>query len=115
MVRAPWPPTFERVPPDDWVERPPETLALTYDTVQDHGWYRNLDRTVHEVVAVVRPGQLVLDYSGGTGILAERLLAELPEFELGAPTEPLLTGSITGVAADAHAIDARVHSFVDDR
>ena len=83
MVRAPWPPTFERVPPDDWVERPPETLALTYDTVQDHGWYRNLDRTVHDVVAVLRPGQLVLDYSGGTGILAERLLAELPELELG--------------------------------
>ena len=83
MVRAPWPPTFERVPPDDWVERPPETLALTYDTVQDHGWYRNLDRTVDEVAAVLQPGRILLDYSGGTGILAERLLAELPALELG--------------------------------
>ena len=32
-----WPAGFSRVPDDDWVSQPPETLALTYDTVQDHG------------------------------------------------------------------------------
>jgi SAM-dependent methyltransferase len=78
-----WPPGFPRVPADDWVERPPETLALKYDTVQDHGWYRNLDPTVDRLAAILRPGDLLLDYSGGTGILAERLLAALPDLELG--------------------------------
>jgi SAM-dependent methyltransferase len=83
MARAPWPPRFRRIPADDWVSAPAETLALKYDTVQDHGWYRNLDRTVRDVVAAMEPGALLLDYSGGTGILAERLLAELPDLELG--------------------------------
>jgi ribosomal protein S18 acetylase RimI-like enzyme/SAM-dependent methyltransferase len=78
-----WPPGFARVPADDWVERPPEELALKYDTVQDHGWYRNLDPTLERLAAMLEPGGILLDYSGGTGILAERLLAELPGLELG--------------------------------
>ncbi len=81
MALAPWPPGFSRIPPDDWVERPPESLALKYDTVQDHGWYRNLDRTVSDLAGALRPGDLLLDYSGGTGILAERLLAALPDLD----------------------------------
>lgn len=85
MVVAPeiWPPGFPRVPADDWVERPPEELALKYDTVQDHGWYRNLDPTLERLSALLEPGGILLDYSGGTGILAERLLAELPDLPLG--------------------------------
>lgn len=79
----PWPPDFDRIPADEWVESPPETLALKYDTVQDHGWYRNLDRTVSELAGVLRAGDILLDYSGGTGILAERLLAELPDLDFG--------------------------------
>ena len=78
-----WPPAFGRIPDDDWVKRPPETLALKYDTVQDHGWYRNLDPTVRDLAAALQPGDILLDYSGGTGILAERLLAELPELRFG--------------------------------
>jgi len=80
---GPWPPGFRRIPDDDWVERPPETLALTYDTVQDHGWYRNLDKTVEDLAAVLQPGEILLDYSGGTGILAERILAALPDLDVG--------------------------------
>ena len=72
-----WPAGFQRVPDDDWVARPPETLALTYDTVQDHGWYRNLDPTIDRLAAKLRPSDVLLDYSGGTGILAERLLKRL--------------------------------------
>ena len=72
-----WPAGFRRIPDDDWVEQPPESLALTYDTVQDHGWYRNLDPTIERLAERLRSGDLLLDYSGGTGILAERLLAEL--------------------------------------
>lgn len=79
----PWPASFRRIPGDDWVERPPETLALKYDTVQDHGWYRNLDPTVRDLAAALRPGDILLDYSGGTGILAERVLAALPRLDVG--------------------------------
>ena len=78
-----WPTGFPRVPDDDWVDRPPEELALKYDTVQDHGWYRNLDPTVARLAAVLRENDVLLDYSGGTGILAERLLEELPELGFG--------------------------------
>lgn len=78
-----WPPGFRRVPDDDWVGRPPEELALKYDTVQDHGWYRNLDPTVERLAGVLREHDVLLDYSGGTGILAERLLEELPELRFG--------------------------------
>ena len=80
---GPWPPGFSRIPPDAWVEQPPETLALKYDTVQDHGWYRNLDRTVDDLAAALGPGDILLDYSGGTGILAERLLHALPDLASG--------------------------------
>ncbi|HUH14341.1 MAG TPA: class I SAM-dependent methyltransferase, partial [Gaiellaceae bacterium] len=78
-LASPWPPGFARVPDEDWVREPPETLALKYDTVQDHGWYRNLDRTVADLREDLRAGDILLDYSGGTGILAGRLLEEVPE------------------------------------
>ena len=76
-LRDVWPAGFSRIPDDDWVAQPPETLALTYDTVQDHGWYRNLDPTIERLTETLRPGDILLDYSGGTGILAERLLARV--------------------------------------
>jgi hypothetical protein len=41
-----WPEGFDRIPDEDWVERPVEEFALHYDTVENHGWYRNLDLTV---------------------------------------------------------------------
>jgi SAM-dependent methyltransferase len=78
-LSSPWPPGFARVPDEAWVRRPPEGLALKYDTVQDHGWYRNLDPTVDQLADALQPGAVLLDYSGGTGILAGRLLEELPE------------------------------------
>ena len=73
-----WPDGFARIPGDDWVDRAPEELARTYDTVREHGWYRNLDPTVETLGGWLGEGQILLDYSGGTGILAERLLAGLP-------------------------------------
>jgi SAM-dependent methyltransferase len=72
-----WPEGFARVPEDDWVGRPPEALARTYDTVREHGWYRNLDPTLETLAGELDEGDLLLDYSGGTGILAERLLPSL--------------------------------------
>jgi ubiquinone/menaquinone biosynthesis C-methylase UbiE len=78
-----WPAGFRRVPADDWVGRPPETLALEYDAVQSHGWYRNLDPTIARLAEVLREGDVLLDYSGGTGILAERLLAQIGKRPVG--------------------------------
>ena len=80
---APWPPGFRRVPDDDWIGQRTDTLGRTYDTVRDHGWYRNLDPTVERLAAHLRPGDILLDYSGGTGILAQRLLTELADSDLG--------------------------------
>ena len=74
-----WPAGFSRIPDDGWVGQPPETLALKYDTVREHGWYDNLDRTIATLADALAAGDLLLDYSGGTGILAERLLPRLPE------------------------------------
>src|SRR5688572_6518842 len=80
---SPWPAGFARIPDEEWARAPTETLALKYDTVQDHGWYRNLDRTVEQVAAELWPGDVLLDYSGGTGILAGRLLEEVAERRFG--------------------------------
>jgi SAM-dependent methyltransferase len=74
-----WPEGFPRVPDEDWARRPPEELARNYDTVREHGWYRNLDLSVETLTPALRAGDVLLDYSGGTGILAERLLPSLTD------------------------------------
>jgi ubiquinone/menaquinone biosynthesis C-methylase UbiE len=68
-----WPPGFERIPADDWVEQPVDAFGLSYDTVENHGWYRNLDLTVEQLARDLREGEILVDYSGGTGILLDRL------------------------------------------
>lgn len=59
------------------MDEPVEALALNYDTVEHHGWYSNLDHTVEQIGEYARPGDILIDYSGGTGILAKRLLDRL--------------------------------------
>ncbi|MFQ5689278.1 MAG: class I SAM-dependent methyltransferase [Gemmatimonadota bacterium] len=78
-----WPEGFPRVPAGAWAERPLEELALKYDTVESHGWYDNLEPTVAQLDAFLEDGDLLVDYSGGTGILAERLLARAGGREFG--------------------------------
>jgi SAM-dependent methyltransferase len=78
-----WPDGVARIPADDWVGRPPEELARNYDTVREHGWYRNLDLTVETLRDRLGDGDVLLDYSGGTGILAGRLLAEVGDRDVG--------------------------------
>jgi SAM-dependent methyltransferase len=68
-----WPEGFPRIPDDDWVEQPVEAFGLHYDTVENHGWYRNLDLTVEQLAADLHDGDVLVDYSGGTGILLDRL------------------------------------------
>lgn len=76
-----WTDSFPRVPNDPWVSAPIEELAQKYDSVEQHGWYKNLDPTVGQLVETIKPGDFVVDYSGGTGILLQRLLRVLPDVE----------------------------------
>ena len=71
--RFDWPAGFARVPEEDWTHQPLDTFGLHYDTVENHGWYRNLDPTVEDIARHLASGQILVDYSGGTGILLDRL------------------------------------------
>jgi ubiquinone/menaquinone biosynthesis C-methylase UbiE len=68
-----WPEGFARIPDEEWTRQPLDTFGLAYDTVERHGWYSNLDPTVEALAGCLRDGQLLIDYSGGTGILLDRL------------------------------------------
>ena len=67
---------FVRVPKESWTELPLEDLAMKYDTVEEHGWYDNLIPTVQTILDTHSPEDLILDYSGGTGILVDRLVRD---------------------------------------
>jgi ubiquinone/menaquinone biosynthesis C-methylase UbiE len=83
MVDFVWPAGFPRVPADEWTLLPVESLARKYDTVENHGWYKNLEPTVAQLLAYLKAGDVLIDYSGGTGILADRLLRALGDRPVG--------------------------------
>ena len=64
---------FARVPDEEWTRQPVDTFGLHYDTVENHGWYKNLDPTVEDLARFLTGDQILVDYSGGTGILLDRL------------------------------------------
>jgi SAM-dependent methyltransferase len=68
-----WPEGFERVPDEDWTVAPLSDSGLAYDHVDEHGWYANLNPTVEELATHLKAGDILVDYSGGTGILVDRL------------------------------------------
>jgi SAM-dependent methyltransferase len=72
-----WPDNFIRVPQEDWARQPVDQFGLNYDDVGNHGWYKNLEPTIAQVVAALQPGDLLADYSSGTGILTRRLLEKI--------------------------------------
>jgi hypothetical protein len=74
---------FERIPEDDWVGQPVDAFGLHYDTVENHGWYRNLDLTIEQLAGDLREGQVLIDYSGGTGILLDRLRLRIFDRQVG--------------------------------
>ena len=71
-----WSTGFQRIPTEDWAKQPLEELAMKYDTVEEHGWYDNLDATVMQVCKLCDSNSIVLDYSGGTGILTDRIMRQ---------------------------------------
>jgi SAM-dependent methyltransferase len=78
-----WPAGFGRVPDQDWVAQPVDPFGAQYDAVDNHGWYRNLDPTVEQLAAELREGDILVDYSGGTGILLDRLRLRIFDREIG--------------------------------
>jgi SAM-dependent methyltransferase len=70
-----------RIPDASWTDADIGELAQKYDTVEQHGWYSNLDPTVESLCELLTPGSLCIDYSGGTGILLDRLFAAKPDIE----------------------------------
>ena len=78
-----WPSGFERVPDEEWASAPVDTFGLHYDTVENHGWYRNLDYTVEQLAGDLHEGQVLIDYSGGTGILLDRLQLRIFDRQVG--------------------------------
>jgi SAM-dependent methyltransferase len=78
-----WPDEFLRVPDEDWVDQPVDAFGLHYDTVENHGWYRNLDLTVEQLTDDLGEGDVLIDYSGGTGILLDRLRLRVFDRQIG--------------------------------
>jgi SAM-dependent methyltransferase len=78
-----WPAGLGRVPDEDWTRQPIDTFGLRYDTVENHGWYRNLDPTVEDLARHLDDGQILVDYSGGTGILLDRLKLRIFDRQVG--------------------------------
>jgi len=78
-----WPADAPRVPDADWTSLPIDTLARKYDSLENHGWYRNLEPTLEELHDRLRDGERIIDYSGGTGILADWLFRRWPELRVG--------------------------------
>lgn len=70
-----WPGRLPRVPDEDWAREPLDPFGKSYDALDAHGWYRNLDPTVAQLVALLDDDDIMVDYSGGTGILTRRVLA----------------------------------------
>jgi SAM-dependent methyltransferase len=78
-----WPAGFVPVPEDEWTRHALDDTALAYDHVDEHGWYNNLNPTVDELAATIGDGDIVLDYSGGTGILLDRVRLRIFERPVG--------------------------------
>jgi ubiquinone/menaquinone biosynthesis C-methylase UbiE len=72
-----WPAGFGRIPDAPWTRAPVDQFGLGYDNVGNHGWYKNLEPTIAQVLAALSPGRVLVDFSAGTGILAKRLLAAI--------------------------------------
>jgi len=79
-----WPEQFARLPLNDpWVTSPIDESARQYDAVANRGWYRNLEPTLDDLQVLVSDGDIVVDYSAGTGIFAEQFFQRNPTRQVG--------------------------------
>lgn len=102
-----WPTSFERIPDAEWTRLEIAELAKKYDTVENHGWYRNLDPTVDALAAELAGPGLHVDYSAGTAIFLDRIRAAHPNLPL---STVLVDGSpkFLRLALEKYKADARV-------
>jgi len=73
-----WPTRFARVPDEPWTREPVDQRGRKYDAMGKHRWYRNLDFTLAKLAEHVSADDVVIDYSGGTGLFTDRLLPLVP-------------------------------------
>jgi hypothetical protein len=78
-----WPKGFDPIPTDKWTGDDVHQAGLAYDAVDEHGWYSNLDPLVEQLAANLADGDILLDYSGGTGILLDRLRLRIFDRQVG--------------------------------
>jgi SAM-dependent methyltransferase len=78
-----WPDGVVRVPDEQWTKADVHEAGVAYDNVDAHGWYSNLNRLVDSLAAHLRDGDLLMDYSGGTGILLDRLRLRIFDRQVG--------------------------------
>jgi len=79
-----WPPGFERIPEgDSWVASTIDESARAYDAVKHHSWYQNLGPTLEALATEAHDGDVVIDYSAGTGIFTEEFLRRNPDRRVG--------------------------------
>ncbi len=114
-----WPEGFDRIPDEDWVARPVEEFGLHYDTVENHGWYTNLDLTVEQLARDLRPGDVLIDYSGGTGILLDRLRLRIFDRQVGMvivdSSPKFLRVAVDRFRDDERVAFRRLHFLKDER
>ena len=114
-----WPAGFPRIPDEDWVEQPVDAFGLHYDTVENHGWYRNLDLTVEQLAEDLLDGDVLVDYSGGTGILLDRLRLRIFDRQVGmliADSSPkFLRVALDRFRGDERVAFRRLHYLKDER
>ena len=79
-----WPAGFDRIPDEEWTRAPLSAAGLAYDHVDEHGWYDNLNPSVAQLAAHLQDGDILVDYSGGTGILLDRLRLRIFDRAVGA-------------------------------
>ena len=74
-----WPEGFVPVREDGW----DETTGLAYDHVDAPVWYRSLELTIEDLAGTLQDGDLLLDYSAGTGTLLDRLRRRILDRRVG--------------------------------
>jgi SAM-dependent methyltransferase len=79
-----WPDGWSRIPDEDWTRQPVDAFGQSYDNVEHHSWYSNLNPTVEELSHLLNDGDIFVDYSGGTGILLDRLKLRMFDVRAGA-------------------------------
>jgi hypothetical protein len=64
-----WPDDFARIPDEEWTRQPVDEFGLNYDDVGNHGWYKNLEPTIAQLLAALAPGDPTPRTLGVSGFL----------------------------------------------